>query len=203
MKEMKKIILLAISLSLVFSLNSQTAKEVFLSMPENMLPDLSVSARMDLMDLYEADRTAIVINSLDDTLSLETLTADYLFLNTGKGSLQIVVLPMINESQLYCFIQTVCGSVCDSRIEFYSPSWKKLNADAFITPAPQTWFIRTNEDFPALTVSFMQWSYDPESSTLQQINRTPEYLSKEDRKMIQSYIEAAVKKYQWTGVRFE
>ncbi|MDR0864127.1 MAG: DUF3256 family protein [Candidatus Symbiothrix sp.] len=203
MKIMKGIIVLVVSLGIAISLNAQTAKEFFVLMPDEMLLDLNRSGKMDLVDLYEAGREAAIVNKLGDTLLLEKLTPDYLLLNTGKSSLQIVVLSMLNESQLYCFIQTACGPVCDSRVEFYSPSWKKLNAEAFITPAPPAWFIQANADFAAPAVSFMQWLYDPDTSTLQQINRTPDYLSEEDRRMIQPYITKESRDYHWNGIRFE
>jgi hypothetical protein len=65
------------------------------------------------------------------------------------------------------------------------------------------WFIQTNGDFQVLNISFMQFLYDPESTVLQQFNRTPEQLSEEDRQMIQPSIREEIKEYRWNGIRFE
>jgi len=198
-----KIPALLISCWLVLSLQAQTVKEVFFSLPENQLVDLNAYARMDLVDLYNAGLPAVVKNSFGDTIVLEKLTPDYLRLNTGNGSLQIILLKMINESQLYCLIHTACASVCDSRLEFYSPSWNRLRPDAFITPASTPFFIEENPDSPSLDISLMQWVYDPETSVLQQIYNTPDYLSLDDRRAIQAFVKTRIKNYRWTGIRFE
>ncbi|GHS96164.1 hypothetical protein FACS189421_00740 [Bacteroidia bacterium] len=203
MKIVKKIAGLGMALLFAVSLNAQTAKEAFLSMPESLLPDMNLYARMDLVDLYNAGQQAVIANSFNDTIALEKLTSDYLFLKTGKGSLQIMALQMINESWLYCLIHTVCGPVCDSRMDFYSISWNHLNSDTFITPATKTDFINENPDCPALNISLMQWVYDPETATLQQRYNTPDYLSLEDQNTIRPFIKERMREYRWNGIRFE
>ncbi|MDR0541926.1 MAG: DUF3256 family protein [Dysgonamonadaceae bacterium] len=184
------------------SLQAQTTKEAFISLPENLAVDLNAYARMDLIDLYHAGLPATVKNSFGDTLALEKLTPDYLRLKTGKGSLQIIILKMINDSQLYCLIRTVCGPVCDSRIEFYSPAWNRLQPDAFISTAAD-FFTEENPNLPSPDISLIQWVYDPENATLQQIYNTLDYLSPDDRQNIQPFVKATRKNYHWTGMRFE
>ena len=198
-----KLMLPLIGCWFALSLQAQTAKEAFISLSESHLVDLNTYARMDLVDLYEAGLPAVVKNSFDDTLTLEKLTPDYLRLNTGQGSLQIVLLKMINDSQLYCLIHTVCASACDSRLEFYSLSWNRLPSDTFITPASSSFFIEENPDFPSLDIVLMQWVYEPETAVLQQTYNTPEYLSLDDRRAIQAFVQTKTKNYRWTGIRFE
>ena len=198
-----KLILPLITCCFALSLQAQTAKEVFISLPESLFVDLNTYTRMDLVDLYQAGLPAELRNSFDDVLVLEKLTPDYLRLNTGTGSLQIIVLKMINDSQLYCLIHTVCASVCDSRLEFYSPSWNRLNTDALITPASSSFFVEENPNFPGLDIPFMQWVYEPETSVLQQVYNTPDYLNLDDRQAVQALIKTKTKNYQWTGIRFE
>jgi hypothetical protein len=198
-----KILHLFVGCLFALTLQAQTTKEVFISLPENLLADLNTYARMDLVDLYNAGLSAVVENSFGDTLVLEKLTPDYLRLNTGNGSLQIVLLRMINESQLYCLIHTACTAVCDSRIDFYSPSWNRLQSNAFITPASYSFFVEERLDSPNLNISLMQWIYVPETSVLQQIFNTPGYLGLDDRQAIQAFIKTKTKDYQWTGIWFE
>ena len=198
-----KIIFSLIGCWLALSAQAQTAKEVFISLPENMLVDLNTYARMDLLDLYNAGLPAVAKNSFNDTLTLEKLTSDYLRLNTGKGSLQIIILKMVNDSQLYCLIHTVCAPVCDSRLEFYSPSWNRLLSETFLTPASSSFFMEENPYAPSLDISLMEWIYDPETSLLQQIYNTPDYLGLDDRQAIQAFVKTRTKDYRWTGIRFE
>jgi hypothetical protein len=200
---MKKEILLIISLSATIAIHAQKAKEVFISLPESILLDLNNNARLDLVDLYEAGREAVVLNSFNDSVSIEKLTDDYFYLKTGISSLQGIVLRMINESILYCLIQTTCAPVCDSRIEFYSVSWNQLNSDIFITPAPAAWFLDERGNFPALDIPLIQWVYDPETASLCQIYNTLQNLSKEDQAKIRHSVKNETKEYKWNGIRFE
>jgi hypothetical protein len=200
---MKKKIILIISVFAAITLHAQKAKEVFVSLPESILLDLNNNARLDLIDLCEAGQEAVVLNSFNDSIYLEKLTDDYFYLKTGTSSIQGIVLRMINESSLYCLIQTACAPVCDSRIEFYSISWNLLNSDIFITPATLDWFLNKSENLPALGISLMQWIYDPETSSLRQIHNTPQNLSKEDQARIRRSVKNEIKEYKWNGIRFE
>jgi hypothetical protein len=202
MNQMKKIIVLSISLLVICGLQAQTAREAFISLPESMLIDLNANMRRDLVDLYQANRKAVVSNLLGDSVALENMAPDYFLLKTGNGNMQIIVLQMINESKLYCLIQTVCAPVCDSRIEFYSVSWKQLNTSTFITPFPQTDFINTDENSPLPGMVFMQYVYHPETSSLQQIYNTPQSLSIEDQGTVQALLKEKVKEYKWNGFQF-
>jgi hypothetical protein len=188
---------------LALTLQAQTAKEAFIALPENLLVDFNTFARMDLVDLYEAGLPAKVKNNFEDTLVLEKLTPDYLRLNSGKGSLQIIILKMINESQLYCLIHTVCRPVCDSRIEFYSLAWNRLHSATFVTPASPSFFMEENPYSSGLDISLMQWIYEPETAVLQQRYNTPDYLNLDDRQAIWAFIKTRVREYRWTGIRFE
>jgi hypothetical protein len=185
------------------AMHAQKAKDAFISLPESMLLDLNNNARLDLVDLYEAGQEAIVLNSFKDSIFLEKLTDDYFYLKTEASSIQGIVLRMINESSLYCLIQTACAPICDSRIEFYSVSWNQLNSDIFITPATSAWFLNENENLPTLDISLMQWIYDPETSSLRQIYNTPQNLSKEDQARILHAVKNEIKEYKWNSIRFE
>lgn len=199
---MKKYWLL-IFLSIPFLLNARNAKEAFLSMPLNMFTELSINNRMDLVDSYEAETDASVQNKLQEDVIIEKLTEDYLLLNSGNSTIQIIVLPMVNESQLYCLIHTVCGPICDSKIEFYSLSWKKLSTDTFISIAPQSWFIENMNEFPELAISFLQFLFDPDKKILKQINNSPSYLGIQEQKKIKPYIKKESREYKWDGLRFQ
>ncbi|MDR2683124.1 MAG: DUF3256 family protein [Dysgonamonadaceae bacterium] len=202
MNKLKSILLLSVCW-LAVSLQAQTTKEAFIALPENLSADLSAYSRMDLIDLYHAGLPARVKNSFGDTLTLEKLTPDYLRLHTGKGSLQLIILTMVNESQLYCLIRTVCGPVCDSRMEFYSPSWNRLQTNTFITPAAPDFFVEQQPDAPGPDIVWMQWLYEPETAVLQQIYNTPAYLGPDERQRIQPLVKATSRSFRWTGMRFE
>jgi hypothetical protein len=198
----KKGLLLFFIFSFAPTIQAQTIREVFISVlsPEMLL--LSSNNRMDLLDLYANDKKAVIQNVLGDEVSLNHLTDDYLRIQSGNLTTELFLLTMINESHLIGLIQTVCAPLCDSRMEFYTVSWKKLNSETFISPVDQSWFICENAAFP-LDISFMELHYDSEKQLLSQTYQTPSYLSQEDRQTIEKNIREKVKEYKWNGIRFE
>jgi hypothetical protein len=200
---MKKKAILIISLFVFHTMQAQTVKDIFISLPESILPDLSSNARLDLIDLYEAGREAHLLNSFEDSVSIEKLTQDYLLLKSGKNSFQLIVLQMINESKLYCIIHTVCAPLCDSRMEFYSVSGNKLDSGIFFPSVDQTSLLKEKEGFPAPDISLVQLTYDAETSTLHQTGNTFKNQSMEDQERNRQNIQNENREYKWNGIRFE
>lgn len=189
----------------MFPLQAETAKDAFLSMPESILLYLNSSNRIDLIDLYDTHLKSVVFNTFGDTVTLENLTTDYLLLKMKNSSLQLIVLPTINNSKLYCVIHTICSSMCDSHIEFYSVLWEQLQANLFTTPLTKSYFIGEDPNNITLDVPFVQFIYDPETLLLQQFYNIPEYVSVKNRQKMQPFIKnkKRVKVYKWNGIQFE
>ena len=200
MKRLYWIVLLG---SMIASLNAQTAKDVFTTFPDLSLRPLSTNARLDLIDLFQANQNTVVENDLGDTISVLQLQDDYIHIQSGNSDTEIIILSMINESKVICVIQTISIPVQDSNLEFYTINWKKLDSKAFINPVDKSWFIKESDDFPALDISLMKFRYDPEKQTLLQTYTTPSYLSIEDQKRIEGHIKESNKEYKWNGIQFE
>jgi len=190
----------------------QTASELFVQLPESALLPVTVSDRLDLIDLYKAGEKATVKNRFEDSCSMLRLTDDYFQIRIGNNTMELFLLPMINDSKIAGLIQTVCAPVCDSNLEFYTTSWKKLNGSIFITLADKYDFlkdgIRPEEDkvrntLVPLDISLMRLHYDPEKQELQQYYTTPEYLSETDRAKVKPYLKETPKRFKWNLTRFE
>lgn len=193
-------------------LQGQTAGELFAKLPEPTLLSLTVSDRLDLIDMYKAGEKATVKNRLDDSCTILRLTDDYLQIRIGKDTMELFLLPMINDSKIVGLIQTVCAPVCDSNLEFYTTSWKKLTASVFITFAGKYDFLKDgirpddetvkNALIP-LDISLMQLHYEPQSRELQQYYKTPDYVSETDKAKVMLYLTGEPKRFKWNQVRFE
>ena len=203
------VFILTIAVRLV---QAQTVSELFVNLPEPALLTLTASDRMDLIDMYKAGEKAVVKNQFDDSCSILCMTDDYLLIQTGKNTLELFLLPMINDSKIAGLIQTVCAPVCDSRLEFYTTAWKKLATPVFITFAGNCDFLKEeinpeeeivkNALIP-LDISLMQLHYDPDKQELQQYYTTPEYLSETDRDNVMPYLKENPKRFKWNQIRFE
>jgi hypothetical protein len=209
---MKKFIIIICICLTVTSLKGQTASDLFLSMPKSMLLTLDETNRLDLIDLYKAGQKAEVVNQLEDSSIILHLTDDYLEIKTGNQTMELFILTMINDSKVACLIQSVCAPVCDSYLEFYTTTWKKLNTDLFITPAEKSGYIKDgiNPDEQKVQnalipfdISLMQFHFDPEKQELYQYYKTPEYVSLNDRKKGEVYLKDTPRIFRWNQVRFE
>jgi hypothetical protein len=209
---MKKNLILIYIFFAAASLKGQTASDLFVSMQEPVLLSLTETDRLDLIDLYQAGQKSEVINLLDDSCFILQLTDNYLEFQTGTSRMELVILSLINDSKIVCLIQTACAPVCDSSIEFYTTSWKKLDTGLFITPAEKTEFIKEglnsaeqeiqNALIP-FDISLMQFHFDPEKQELLQYYKTPEYVSLDDRKKAEVFLKDTPRIFKWNQIRFE
>jgi len=208
-----KIIIILFLLSLTaYQIQAQTASELFTKLPESDFLPLTVSNRLDLIDLYKAGQNATVKNRFDDSCSIIRMTNNYLQIQTGKNTMELFLLPMINDTKIIGLIQTVCAPVCDSKLDFYTTSWKKLSASVFITFANKNDFLKEGinpEDEKVknalipLDISLMQLHYDPDKQELLQYYTTPDYLSVDDKENVMPYLTDAPKQFKWNQMRFE
>jgi len=201
-----------LSIIVVSFVHGQTASELFIKSPEPALLTLSVSDRMDLIDLYKAGEAATVKNFFSDSCSILRLTDDYLKFQSGTIIIEIFILTLINDSKIIGMIKTVCAPVCDSYIEFYTTSWRQLPASFFIKFADKLDFVKKdiNRDdekvknsLIPLDIFFMQLNYDPEKQELQQVYTTPSYLSRTERESVKPYLIETPKRFKWNLMRFE
>ena len=209
LKTLFSIFLLSVTIHLI---QGQTISELFVKLPESIGLPIACSDRLDLIDLYKAGEKATVTDSFDDSCSMLRLTDDYLQIQTGKNTMELFLLPMINDSKIVGLIQTVCAPVCDSYLEFYTTSWKKLAGSLFITVADKYDFLKeevrpkdekVKNALVPLDISFMQLHYDPEKQELLQYYTTPDYLSETDRVKVMPYLKETPKRFKWNLIRFE
>jgi hypothetical protein len=195
-----------------FIAKSQTVADVFLTLPESAFLTLSENNRLDLIDLYKADQKAGVKNQLGDSCFLVKLTDNFLQMENGNITFELLLLPMVNDSKIVCLIQTLCAPVCDSQLAFYTTNWKPLDANIFISLADKYKFIKDEVDLEeqkvqniliSLDLPFMQLHYDLENQVLLQNYNTPQYLSEDDRKKVQPYLKESPIKYRWNRIKFE
>jgi Protein of unknown function (DUF3256). len=209
---MKKIYLLLLVCFLSSPLaRSQNMENLFLSMPSEIIPTINQSKRLDLLDLYKAGKKSEIRDLLGGVNVLTVFQDDFMRIETGTHSLELISLPMVNDSRLLLVIKTVCGPVCDSELSFYSVQWKKLDAELFLNPADKDWFVLEGADLNdpmvknallSLDISLMKFSYDPEMKQLIQEYQTPEYLDLEQQEKVKKYLKQEPKIYRWNGIRF-
>ena len=197
----------------VFQLKAQNMAEVFVAMPDEYVPQLEDAWRKDLVDLYNSGENAQLKNNMNGTSRLVKLTKDYLLLeSTERTTLELKLLPLVNNTFVICKIITVKAPVADSRIAFFSPDWKPLNASDLLEPVTARWFIREDADKESmafqestsrLDMDLFEYKLSPDDYTLTQIYTTPQYTDKETQKKLKPFLKDSPKVYTWTKSYFK
>ena len=210
---MKRVLIIVWLAFCVFQLKAQNMAEVFVSMPDEYVPQLEDAWRKDLVDLYNSGENAQLKNNMNGTSRLVKLTKDYLLLeSTERTTLELKLLPLVNNTFIICKIITVKAPVADSRIAFFSPDWKPLNASDLLEPVTAGWFIREDVDKTSiafqeatsrLDMDLFEYKLSPDDYTLTQIYTTPQYTDKETQKKLKSFLKDSPKVYTWTKSYFK
>lgn len=210
---MKRLFLIILLGAFVWGMKAQNMEAVFVAMPDQYVPQLENAWRKDLIDLYQTGKEAKLKNTMNGFSTLKKLTDDYLLLQvTDRSTVEMKLLPLVNDTYVVCLIATVYGPVPDSRIEFFTTDWKPLDAADLYTPVPAEWFVKDDVDksrtafieaAARLDMDLRKYSLDPDDLTLTVEYTTPQYLTKAERKQVEPFLKATPKVYRWEKSRFE
>ena len=210
---MKRLIFSILICVFAWGVKAQEIDALFVSMPDKNIPQLEDAWRKDLVDLYKSGKEARLKNTMNGFSTLKNLTSDYLLLQvTDRSTIEMKLLPLVNNTNVICLVKTVNGPVPDSRIEFFTTEWEPLAASDLFTPVEADWFIKEDADKNStafldaasrLEMDLIQYSLSPENLTLTATYTTPQYLSQEDRKIVTPFIKEAPKVYTWEKYHFK
>ena len=196
----------------LMEMKAQEMDAVFAAMPDTYMPQLESAWRKDLIDLYHSGKEAKLKNTMDGFSSLQKLTDDYLLLQvTERSTVEMKLLPLVNETHVICMVTTVYGPVPDSRISFFTTEWKPLETAELFTPVSADWYIKPDVDTSSvafveatarLDMDLVEYTLNPDTPTLTMTYTTPLYLSAEERTRIQPHLSDPIV-YTWKGYRFE
>lgn len=210
---MKRLFIAILLCLIVSGANAQEIETVFASMPDQYIPQLESAWKKDLIDLYNSGKDAQLKNTMNGTSVLRKMTSDYLFLDvTGRSSVEMKLLPLVNNTKIICMVTTVSGPVPDSRIDFFTTEWEPLNTADLFTPVSADWFIleKADRNSPSfieatalLDVDLQKISLSPDNQTLTVEYTTPQYLGKEQRDKVIPFLKQEPKVYTWEKYRFK
>lgn len=192
--------------------HGQDIAPLFADMPDEQSLHLETAWRKDLIDLYNSGKPATLKNTMNGMSSLLKLTDDYLLLqSTERSTVEMKLLPLINNTHIICVVTTVYGPIADSRVAFYTTEWKPLDAQALFTPVTADWFIREDVDkttdaykdaISRLDMELIQYSLNEKELTLTATYTTPQYLSREDREKTAPFLKETPKVLTWDRSAF-
>jgi Protein of unknown function (DUF3256). len=209
---MKYIITILFALFLaVTSYAQDSLSSLVISMPESMLIGVTAEQKNEL--IATSDSTVSIINAINEKVERTAFSDDYIALKTSDaGTLQIKLLPLINNSNIIGVITTVCGRACDSRIDFYTTSWELIPTQNMFPAKDKEWFIKADvdtgsEDFrnavAALDFNPIKLSFSADNYELKADYDIKNYLSPNDYKLIEPFLIKESKTFHWDKQSFK
>ncbi len=208
---MRQLIFSLFFCAFALGVNAQNIAEVFTSMPDQYIPQLEHAWRQDLVDLYKSGKEARLKNTMNGFSVLRNLTNDYLLLETTeRSSVEMKLLPLVNNTYVVCMITTVNGPVPDSRINFFSTTWEALKTSDLFTAPTGKWYLKENankddyayqEALSLLDMDLIQYQLNPENRTLTMLYTTPQYLNEESQKKVAPFLNSP-KVFSWEKYHF-
>lgn len=198
---MKKIFLILLVTFSLLPLNAQNMRQIWLEMPDSIVPYLNRSLRTELADYVTMGMKSEVMNALRDTTRIEKLTDDYILVQLSNATkLEIKSL----DASTIAMIQTWCGPLAESKLSLFTNNWeaKQLNIDVspmFVKPDTMSQQ-RYSEllDMANVTMNEMQLSVKDNSLT---IKYSVPLLSSTDKKEMQAILRQ--RKLNWNGTTFK
>ena len=209
---MRRRLLIFISIFCVASAFAQDMKSVFVAMPDSVIPLLTKVNREDFIDFLDSNMKAEVKNRFGNVAEMKVLTDDYTLVQTSEvGTLELKLLPVNDSTKVVCMVRTVCASACDSDVRFYSSDWKEeLEADIFLKKPSVNAFFLPNDTISEegalickkADMHLMKASLSKDDTSLAFLYMTPDYLNKEDKEKLLSYLRKDPIVLRWQDGKF-
>lgn len=196
---MKKIIIQFSVFFIVFIAQAQTdISQIVLSMPDHLLIGLDEEQKNELVAI-NPDSTGVFIESrLNENVERLALTKDYIAIKTSEsGTLEIKMLPLVNNTEIIGVITTVCGPACDSRIDFYTTSWELLKQPDLFPETDKSRFLKQDVDmnsddvknaYAVLDMTPVKLSFSPDNNDVTAEYDIKNYLYTDDYKLLEPYL---------------
>lgn len=211
---MKKIFILSLLLfSLILSASAQSLTNIFLNIPDDIAFGLAAEDKDQLIAATMDTSDVVIENVFEGETKRLALSDDYIALQTSEaGTVQIKLLPLINDSKIICVIKTVCGKACDSQMSFYTTNWTPVPQSELMPVKDISWFLKSDSDknsddykyaiLAATSMFPVKLNLAPDSLTLTAVYEPEKYLSEEDSKKLKPFLTNQPKNFNWNKTAF-
>lgn len=109
-------------------MEAATIKNLWLEMPDTILPYLTRQNRTDLVDMSDMGVKATAANLFGGKTQLDTLTDRFMALTlSGSSTLQLRLIIRAGGDSVICAVKTVSGPEKASDISVFDLRWQRLN----------------------------------------------------------------------------
>ena len=197
---MKKILIIICFLTCWLGVSAQSLREVWIEMPDSILPYLSKSQRTELADYVEMKAEPAVLSTFGDSVRIERMTNNYLLLKANEATrLEIKLL----DNNTLALVQTWMAPAAESKLSLFNLQWQPKEAvvaykENIVKPDSMS-----DEDFADLKILMFprlkEYRLSPDNNSLS-VSWNYSLLSKKDVKRVTEILKSQV--LNWTGKDF-
>lgn len=197
---MKKILIIICFLTCWLGVSAQSLREVWIEMPDSILPYLSKSQRTELADYVEMKAEPAVLSTFGDSVRIERMTNNYLLLKANEATrLEIKLL----DNNTLALVQTWMAPAAESKLSLFNLQWQPKEAVVAYKANIVKPDSMSDEDFSDLkTLMFprlKEYRLSADNNSLSVSWNYP-LLSKKDVKRVTEILKSQV--LNWTGKDF-
>lgn len=123
--DMKKILIIICFFTCWLGVSAQSLREVWIEMPDSILPYLSKSQRTELADYVEMKAEPVVLSTFGDSVRIERMTNNYLLLKANEATrLEIKLL----DNNTLALVQTWMAPAAESKLSLFNLQWQPKEA---------------------------------------------------------------------------
>ena len=122
---MKKILIIICFLTCWLGVSAQSLREVWIEMPDSILPYLSKSQRTELADYVEMKAEPAVLSTFGDSVRIERMTNNYLLVKASEVTL--LEIKLLNNNTL-ALVQTWKAPAAESKLSLFDLQWQPKEA---------------------------------------------------------------------------
>ena len=118
---MRRVIVTLLICVFALGMNAQDMTSVFTQCQTNTFLNWSTLGERIWWIFILSGKESRLKNTMNGFSALKNLTSDYLLLQvTDRSTIEMKLLPLVNNTNVICMVKTVNGPVPDSRIEFFT-----------------------------------------------------------------------------------
>ncbi|MFC2513497.1 MAG: DUF3256 family protein [Prevotella melaninogenica] len=197
---MKKTLIIICFFTCWLGVSAQSLREVWIEMPDSILPYLSKSQRTELADYVEMKAEPAVLSTFGDSVRIERMTNNYLLLKANEATrLEIKLL----DNNTLALVQTWMAPAAESKLSLFNLQWQPKEAVVAYKANIVKPDSMSDEDFSDLkTLMFprlKEYRLSADNNSLSVSWNYP-LLSKKDVKRVTEILKSQV--LNWTGKDF-
>lgn len=175
--------------------------QLFIAMPDSLVPSIEVNRRKDLIDLMHAGQKAEMTLLQDSLLSIDL---------SKRSKMEIRWYDTTGNDTIIAFVNTVYAPAGDSRIRFFDTAWKELPASERIRQIRREEFFQFPDSLTKakkedllrpVDIFLVEYNFATDGSLCAR-QSWANYLDKELFNRIEPYLQDSIILH-WDGKRFK